>query len=508
MEVETKPSDTVSSIDENGEPQKSSREEKESADAGSSHEKAPEVNAPGSIQPGEEPSVPSEDSPERQESGALLDGEPNGGDNELTFDGIKAAVGEIDDNIDDALGQAADSFWNFATSVTGKVTNAVKDGQPGFENLRKNVTSRLAPLDHIGRDLTSHIGALTRNEAAIANITGSVKSVAETVQRNAQAMEAAILAKANMTESSEASWAIEPSGVALDDGGASEVAVGDPAMGVLPLISVKGDVGPEDVINVNEEIAKVGEKISNSLVGQTVGDIWTGLWGNSLADEHGNGLDGVANVPKTRFEKRIFELQANPDTYCEPAKDLNAFEQWSKSFVLDDNAESCIAVLDCHESIAELYERVVPRIVDEDTFWMRYFFARHVLEKEEERRKRLLERAENAVAEGDDDDGWGDDDWDDDTQVQAEHKPVDGEPAPATVENGEDIDSEIPSFTENQEDIPHSEAASRAVATKKGVGIQGAETGAFHETAAASKPVTKVEVVSAPADDWGDDDWE
>lgn len=507
MEVETKPSATASSADQNGIPQKSSMAETETVPAENSSEKAPEVNAPGSKQSVEETSVPGQDSPEQLESEAPHDGETNGDDNKLTFDGIKAAVGEIDDNIDDALGQAADSFWNFATSVTGKVTSAVKDGQPDFENLRKNVTSRLAPLDHIGRDLTSHIGALAPNEAALANITGSVKSVAETVQRNAQAMEAAILAKANRTESPDASWTIDHSGAALDDGGASEVAVGDPAMGVLPLMSVKGNDDPEDVINVNEEIAKVGETISNSFVGQTVGDIWTGLWGNSKAGEHGDGLDGTTNVPKTRFEKRIFELQANPDTYCEPAKDLDGFEEWSKSFALDDNAESCIAVLDRHEAIAELYERVVPRIVDEDTFWMRYFFARHVLENEEERRKRLLERAENTVAEGDDD-GWGDDDWDDDTQVQAEHKAIDGEPTPASAEDSEGIASEFPSFTENQKGVPDSEAASRTPALKKGGGKQSADTGASHKTAAVSKPETKVEVVPAPADDWGDDDWE
>lgn len=508
MDVDAKPVGTALPIDRNGTTQNVSVNKNDAPNAETGGEKVPQVAASSSQESGQTSAAPGAEDSDGRDSEAISDRKGEGGDETLTFGGIKAAVNEIDDNLDDALGHAADSIWSFATSVTGKVTSVVKDGPPDFENLRKNVTTRLAPLDHIGRDLSSHISALAPNEAAIANITGSVKSVAESVQRNAQAMEAAILAKANMVESTEASRAIGESGTPLDDAGASEVAVGDPAMGVLPLMSVKGDDDPEDVIDVNEEIAKVGETITNSFVGQTVGDIWTGLWGNSADDQQDDGLE-AADVPKTRFEKRIFELEANPDTYCEPAKDLDAFAEWSKSFVLDENADNCIAILDRHESIAELYERVVPRIVEEDTFWMRYFFARHVLEKEEERRKRLLERAENTVAEADDDeDGWGDDDWDDDTQVQAEGNPFDGK-AEDGIEGSEAVDSESPSFTGHEEEAPKGTTVSGEAATNNVLEEEpNSESQKTANAVAASKPVKKVEVVSTPDDDWGDDDWE
>lgn len=456
------------------------------------------------------PATAEEENSTNHDSGATtVEGIEHGGDR-MNLGDVKAAAEEIDGNLDDAIGHAADSIWSFATSVTDRVTSVVKDGPSEFDNLRKNVTSRLAPLDHIGRDLSSHIGALAPKENAIANFTGSVKSVAETVQRNAQAMEAAILAKANAVESTEPSREVSANGTNTDGMGESEVAVGDPAMGVLPLMSVRDNDDPQEVIDVNEEIARVGETISNSFVAQTVGDLWTGLWGSGGGNELGDDAEAIANVPKTRFEKRIFELEANPDTYCEPAKDLDAFEQWSKSFVLDDYAERCIAILDRHVSIAELYERVVPRIVEEETFWMRYFFARHVLEKEEERRKRLLERAENTVAEGEDDeDGWGDDDWDDDTEVQAESAPAQGKNGDA-VETSKAVDAEIPTFTEDEnKDSPKLDAGSAESSAKaEQSGKPKTEASKSADTAAPAKPVSQVQVVPTPGDDWGDDDWE
>lgn len=441
----------------------------------------------------------------------VAESEDNG--QSLTFDDLKAAVDQMDGNIDEALGHAADSIWSFATNVTGRVTNAVKDGQPGLENLRKNVTSRLAPVGTIGRDLTSHIGTFAQNDTNIASLTGSVKSVAASVQRNAVAMEAAILAKANQTDLSGA--VNDANETAVSGAEDSAVEFGDPAIGVIPMnVKDRGDGDP--TISVNEEIAKVGETISNSLVGQTVGGLWSGLWNNLAGDGEGLEEDGVEeSVPKTRFEQRIFELQANPDTYCEPAKDLDAFEAWSKSFLLDDHADGCIAILDAHAAIAELYERVVPRIVDEDTFWMRYFFARYVLEQEEERRKKLLERAEHAVVEEDnDDEGWGDDDWDEVLPV----KPV-AVPAEASVETRPQPTQEGSSSIAKSEPEPDlrdtSDAAHQAVRHHTGAeadGLQGSDRRSKEVGRSVRKDTAtnaaRIDASAQPENDWGDDDWE
>lgn len=55
---------------------------------------------------------------------------------------VKHVVNTIEDNLDEALGTAAQSLWNFASSMTG-VTEATT-----FGRLRKDVSSHLGPLSH------------------------------------------------------------------------------------------------------------------------------------------------------------------------------------------------------------------------------------------------------------------------------------------------------------------------------------------------------------------------
>lgn len=412
----------------------------------------------------------------------------------LTFDDLKAAVEDLDDTLDEAVGQAADSFWNFAASVTGKVSSVVKE-QPGLDSLRKNVTSRLAPLDNIGRDLQNQIGSFAPDEKSIANIAGSVRNVAQSVQRNAQAMEKAILAKAN--SDGDADRAV-PTNEETDI--AVEIAAGDPTANVLPMM------GATDVnLNVNEEIAKVGEKITSSLE-QTVGGLWTGLWGGE-EDEDYTEVDRrlASNPPKTRFEKRIFELQANPDTYCEPAKDLDAFEEWSRDFNLDEHTNPCMELLYTHGSIAELYERVVPDVVDEDTFWMRYFYAKHVLDIEEERRKKLLERAANAVEQAnDEDDGWGDDDWGDDSQKKTEG----GGPSSRDVSGNDGQSLQMQDASDGISSPTKQTDAQKETDTRESNDEKGTQEKKTIERRSPVSPVADASLQTAPDDDWGDDDWE
>lgn len=361
---------------------------------------------------------------------------------------VKNVVNTIEDNLDEALGTAAQSLWSFASSVTG-VAEATT-----FDRLRQNVSSHLGPL---GQNLSSKLEQLAPADR-VANLAGSVKNVAKTVQRNAQEMERAILAKAN-GEGDIAQNNLENE-IILDDvaagGGTGTRGVAVPKIPSDPKNGtgnsnneqVDKDKNAEGAMKVEEEIVRVGEMVGASIE-NTVGRFWSGLWGADVDEKWEmvgkGGQPGQLNLraPTTRFEKRIYDLQANPDTYCEPANDMEAFADWGNNFNLDDHADECIEILSRHEAIAELYERVVPNIVDEDSFWMRYYFAKHVLEQEEARRQRLLERAESGIAlDQEDDEGWGDDDWDDDSDVaknRIEDNKGDGKRGEDIIESGNDV---------------------------------------------------------------------
>lgn len=344
-------------------------------------------------------------------------------EDEFEMNDVRDAMDKLENNADNVLGTAAQSFWSFASSVAS-VTEGVN-----LNRLKQNVSASIRPL---GENLSSQLEKLAPADR-VANIADSVKSVAESVQRNAQDMERAILAKANGND--EVPVSIE-NDLIIDDvaaggimgmRGAPTSTLSHTETKISEAITGKnGGDGNSDgkPLRVNEEIARVGEIVGSSIE-KTVGGLWSGLWGEEdsvkwemTGKGEGMEFDPNLNVPTTRFEKRVYELQGNVDTYCEPADDLDKFAEWGKDFNLDDYAKECIEILSRHEAIAELYERVVPGIVEEDTFWMRYFFAKFTLEQEEARRKRLLERAEQGVAtEQNGDDGWGDDDWGDDDET-------------------------------------------------------------------------------------------
>lgn len=449
----------------------------------------------------EAPSADAEEKSEERDAGDDEEGASGEAGEEngvISMAEVKTAIDELDEDIENAFGRAADSFWSMASTVG----TAVQKHQPGLENLRKNVSSRLAPVG-------SQIASLAPKEDSLANftgsVTGSVRSVAATVQRNAVAVEEAILKKANsigVEPSADAADAAEgPSATARS---ASDTPKGSPSM--LPLINQTVGRGLETVDrgleSVDKGLARVGDSLKDSIVGQTVGGLWDGLWGGGDADgddeESYDDEPVVEDVPRNRFAQRLFDLQANPDTYCKPPGDTEAYEKWCEGFVLDEYAKKCVAILHQHAAISELYMKVVPSMVEEDTFWMRYFFAESVLEKEEDRRRKLLERAETAVASGaaEEEDGWGDDDWE--AEEGEEEKPPEA--------------SEEASETEKTKEAEGAAAAGAAGATAEDAKVEAA--GGEEAKIATPVKVEKAEIPIAQStskDAEGgssDDDWE
>ncbi|PXF48637.1 BSD domain-containing protein 1 [Gracilariopsis chorda] len=407
-------------------------------------------------------------------------------------DNIRTAVEQLDEDLDRAFGQAADSFWSFASSVRGTVSSVVGDDS-GLANLRKNVTSHLAPLDTFGRDIQSNIAALAPKDVSIANITGSMRNVAQTVQRNAQAVEEAILAKANETSDQTD----EPGDDQTEARNGPPVLAGaDVGIDILSTI-------PSGNAEINEDIAKVGERVSEKVgglsraIGTTVGDFLTGLWGDGDYYEE-IAQRAASKVPKTRFEKRIYELQANPETYCEHPTDLESYEEWGKDFNVDDYAESCIEILYMHEGIAEVYERMVPNMIEENTFWKRYFFALDVLQREEDRRRKLLEQADAAeVQENNEEDGWGNDDWGEE-EGQGSEGSESAAPPKTPMEGAPNNQEEASEKVEGQESKENKET--------DGVESNREDKQNQETEAQTAEKVQKGNI--AEEDDWSVDDWE
>lgn len=116
----------------------------------------------------------------------------------------------------------------------------------------------------------------------------------------------------------------------------------------------------------------------------------------------------------SRFEAQVRAIQSNMNTYLEEPEDLESFRSWTLGFVLDEKAEEVENLMRENGVIGEIYGEIVPGKVDNESFWVRYFYRVHKLTEVEEARAKLVNRA---ISLEEEDLSW---DFDDDEDVEKE----------------------------------------------------------------------------------------
>lgn len=124
----------------------------------------------------------------------------------------------------------------------------------------------------------------------------------------------------------------------------------------------------------------------------------------------------------SRVETQIRAMQLDSNTYCQEPEDIEDFEAWKSEFRLDERNEE-IEVL-CKENafMEEVKSRLVPNIVDYETFWTRYFYRLYKLKQAEEARAHLVKRA--IISQEEEDLTWEVDDDEEETDVKVEERTV------------------------------------------------------------------------------------
>ncbi|KAL5782441.1 hypothetical protein ACOSP7_007470 [Xanthoceras sorbifolium] len=155
-------------------------------------------------------------------------------------------------------------------------------------------------------------------------------------------------------------------------------------------------------------------------VGQAIDDIGTTVWkstaeiishgrsnliipsidyDNSDSDNNNSSSSRRLSDAKkySRFEMQLNAIQCNYDTYCREPEELEEYEIWRKGFEFDDDEKSreIESLVSENGVIGEIYREIVcaSKLVDEETFWSRYFYRVHKLKQAEEARARLVKRA-------------------------------------------------------------------------------------------------------------------
>ncbi|CAH8283622.1 unnamed protein product [Eruca vesicaria subsp. sativa] len=96
--------------------------------------------------------------------------------------------------------------------------------------------------------------------------------------------------------------------------------------------------------------------------------------------------------PYSRFDAQVRAVQGDLSTYSEEPEDSDDYNKWESEFSLGDKAEEMERLL-LEGDMRGVYKRVVPNVVDHDTFWFRYFYKVYKLKQAEDLRANLVKRA-------------------------------------------------------------------------------------------------------------------
>ncbi|CAA0160354.1 unnamed protein product [Arabidopsis thaliana] len=103
--------------------------------------------------------------------------------------------------------------------------------------------------------------------------------------------------------------------------------------------------------------------------------------------------DSFSSKPYSRFDAQIRAVQGDLNTYCEEPEDSDDYKKWESAFSLDGKAEEMEKLLEENGDMKGVYKRVVPSMVDHETFWFRYFYRVNKLKQAEDLRVNLVKRA-------------------------------------------------------------------------------------------------------------------
>ncbi|CAI5511603.1 unnamed protein product [Closterium sp. Naga37s-1] len=159
----------------------------------------------------------------------------------------------------------------------------------------------------------------------------------------------------------------------------------------------------EILASVKEAVAMVEEEVAANAAGA-----------RPRAPSAAAGL--ASAIPRgkySRYEALVSAMQRDSSTYCDEPEDTEDFAKWVESFDLKNREADVEAVLKDNAFMQELQSRIVPLIVERETFWTRYFYRLYRLQQAEDARADLVKRATTSEEE---DLSWDVDDDADDAQ--------------------------------------------------------------------------------------------
>jgi len=100
---------------------------------------------------------------------------------------------------------------------------------------------------------------------------------------------------------------------------------------------------------------------------------------------------GKRVIHTSRFDAQLHVIHTTSTSFTlDPTGSGNEWEDFKQGFDIDKMTTNIAENLDQYNELRASMEKLVPEEVDYTSFWTRYYFLRHVVEVQEEKRKELL----------------------------------------------------------------------------------------------------------------------
>ncbi|KAJ3686888.1 hypothetical protein LUZ61_016052 [Rhynchospora tenuis] len=103
----------------------------------------------------------------------------------------------------------------------------------------------------------------------------------------------------------------------------------------------------------------------------------------------------------TRFEAQLIAARSDPATFTEPPEDPQDFAKWQSGFKLEEQKDEIDTLLKENSQVEVFLEKLVPNLVDEETFWSRYFYKIEKIKQAEDARAKIVKMAVSGDEEED-----------------------------------------------------------------------------------------------------------
>lgn len=101
---------------------------------------------------------------------------------------------------------------------------------------------------------------------------------------------------------------------------------------------------------------------------------------------------GLNSKLYSRFDAQIRAIQGDSDTYTEEPFDLERYNKWKLEFSLEGKKDEMEKLLRENDEMESVFRRLVPNVVDRETFWLRYYYKVYKVKKAEDVRAKLVKR--------------------------------------------------------------------------------------------------------------------